>query len=485
MRLTRSATSLATALLPCILATSAAGTQQPRRVDVHPDTLARVMAGLSPATAAAVTAYLNGPDSTARSTLGALRNDPAALSFVLAVLPKEPLRDVRRSLVFIIQANENRAGLDVWTPLQEAVRTDPDSFVVKGAIDALRTIALRQTQLSTILSDRITRARAQHDTALVPTLLEADESFAHMARPIHAPAFVRTPPPPFAVEGRVRTPLRFIAFGDYGTAHLAGATSHQAALATVMRAYHAKRPFTFGITTGDNFYPTSFPSPTDASWKTSWADLYNPMGIPFYISLGNHDWGEPGGPVGEYVYAMSSKSWRLPAFYYTYTVGPAQFFAINTNALTERQLTWLRTELARSTAKWKIVYGHFPVYEQTDYTVAPQQRLVLPILKQYGVDMYLAGHHHTMQHWQVDGIDYVVTGAGGAQNYDLGDTTKANPARKFVASRPGFADVEVTERSLTVRFVGMSLTSAASAQPNTRQGAADQPIVLYEYVRRR
>jgi len=192
----------------------------------------------------------------------------------------------------------------------------------------------------------------------------------------------------------------------------------------------------------------------------------------------------PPGPVGEYVYALTSKSWRLPSFYYTYTAGPAQFFAINTNALTERQLTWLRAELARSTAKWKIVYGHFPVYEQTDYTVAPQQRLLLPILKQYGVDMYLAGHHHTMQHWQVDGIDYVVTGAAGAPNYDLGDTTKANAARKFVASRPGFADIEVAEGSLTVRFVGIAPAIPAVTQ-GTERPKAGEPIVLYEYVRRR
>jgi hypothetical protein len=243
-----------------------------------------------------------------------------------------------------------------------------------------------------------------------------------------------------------------------------------------MRAYHASTPFAFGITTGDNFYPTSFPSPTDASWKTSWEDQYAGLGIPFYISLGNHDWAEPAGPMAEYIYGLTSKSWRLPAFYYTYTAGPAQFFAINTNALTERQLTWLRAALARSTAKWKIVYGHFPVYEQTDYTVERQRQLLLPILKQYGVDMYLAGHHHSIQHWQMDGIDYVVTGAGGASMYSLGDTTRANPARRFVASRPGFADVEVADDSLTVRFVGIGPATASAPQP---------PVVLYRYVRRR
>jgi hypothetical protein len=250
-----------------------------------------------------------------------------------------------------------------------------------------------------------------------------------------------------------------------------------------MRAYHATKPFAFGLTTGDNFYPTSFTSPRAAGWKAAWEDQYAAMGIPFYVTLGNHDWGEPAGPMGEYVYGLTSRSWRMPAFYYTYTAGPAQFFAINTNALTERQLTWLRAELARSTAKWKIVYGHFPVYEQSDYTVARQRQLLLPILEQYKVDMYLAGHHHTIQHWQMDGIDYVVTGAGGASNYSLGDTTKANPARKFVASRPAFADVEVADGSLTVRFVGIGGSATRTAAATS--GVKAEPVVLYEYVRRR
>ncbi len=473
MRPIHSAARAATVLIVALLAVPGTNAQQRRRVDVHPDTLAAAMVNLSPVTRAAATAYVTGPDSAAWNALGALRTDPAALRFVLTMLTREPTSDLRRSLIGIIQASPNPARIDVRTPLQTVVRTDRDSTVLKSAIAALRALALRDTQLPSLLAERIASARARNDTALVTVLLEADESFAHMQRPIDAPAFVRTPPAAFPVEASLRTPFRVLAFGDYGTAHLAGAGSHQAALAAVMRARHATKPFSFGLTTGDNFYPTSFPSPTDSGWKTSWEKQYASLGIPFYISLGNHDWAEPAGPMGEYVYALVSKTWRLPALYYTYTAGPAQFFAINTNALTERQLAWLRRELARSTAKWKIVYGHFPVYEQTDYTVEPQRRLLLPILKQYKVDMYLAGHHHTVQHWQMDGIDYVVTGAGGAMNYSLGDTTQANPARKFVASRPAFAELEVSEGAITVRFVGI-----APAQ----SGA---PAVLYEYARRR
>ena len=463
----------ATVLLGISLTALATNAQQPRRVDVPPDTLATAMVGLSPGTRTAATVYVTGPDSAARNALGALRADTGALRFVLAMVTREPASDLRRGLIGIIQSSRNPARLDVRTPLQAVVRTDRDTVVLKSAIEALRVLALRETQLPALLAERIASARASNDTALVTVLLEADESFVYMQRPIHAPAFARTPPARFPVAASLPTPFRVLAFGDYGTAHLAGGLSHQASLAAVMRARHGTRPFSFGLTTGDNFYPTSFASPGDAGWKKAWDDQYGALGIPFYISLGNHDWAEPAGPMGEYVYGLTSKSWRLPALYYTYTAGPAQFFAINTNALTERQLTWLRKELARSTAKWKIVYGHFPVYEQTNYTVEPQQRLLLPILKQYNVDMYLAGHHHTVQHWQIDGIDYVVTGAGGASNYSLGDTTRANPARKFVASRPAFAELEVSEGAIAVRFVGIA--------PNQ----SGEPVVLYEYTKRR
>jgi hypothetical protein len=42
-----------------------------------------------------------------------------------------------------------------------------------------------------------------------------------------------------------------------------------------------------------------------------------------------------------------------------------------------------------------------------------------------------------------------------------------------VASRPAFAELEVTEGAITVRFVGI-----APNQPG-------EPVVLYEYARRR
>src|SRR6266705_140231 len=51
-----------------------------------------------------------------------------------------------------------------------------------------------------------------------------------------------------------------------------------------------------------------------------------------------------------------------PSPYYTFSAGPAQFFALDTNEVSEAQLLWLDAELKKSSAKWKLVYGHHPIY---------------------------------------------------------------------------------------------------------------------------
>ena len=52
-----------------------------------------------------------------------------------------------------------------------------------------------------------------------------------------------------------------------------------------------KASFDFGITLGDNFYSIGMESPEDLRWQTQWEKMYGPLGIPFYATLGNHDWG--------------------------------------------------------------------------------------------------------------------------------------------------------------------------------------------------
>src|SRR5262249_9732917 len=154
----------------------------------------------------------------------------------------------------------------------------------------------------------------------------------------------------------------------------------------------------FGLTLGDNFYSEGLPSPTHERWKTQYEDMYSAMHIKMYGSLGNHDQYDGDSPAAEITRSAISPTWRMPAAYYTYVAGPVQFFAIDGNDLSVRQLQWLKTELERSKASWKVVYGHFPIDVAAvglnpAYTAEMREKL-LPILKGRA-DVYMCGHHHS------------------------------------------------------------------------------------------
>ena len=92
-------------------------------------------------------------------------------------------------------------------------------------------------------------------------------------------------------------PIRVLAFGDFGNGSI-----EQKEVASAMQRFHQTQPFDFAITLGDNFYSVGMESPTDPRWKTWWNELYDPLGIKFYVSLGNHDWGSADSPAAEVLY---------------------------------------------------------------------------------------------------------------------------------------------------------------------------------------
>lgn len=63
-----------------------------------------------------------------------------------------------------------------------------------------------------------------------------------------------------------------------------------------------------------------------------------------------------------------------------------------------RQLTWLQERLARSTADFLLVAGHYPVWSVSEHgpTECLLQRLH-PLLNKYKATAYLCGHDHNLQ----------------------------------------------------------------------------------------
>jgi hypothetical protein len=377
------------------------------------------------------------------------RQEPAAASaFLLGLLDSDPAASVRRTIV-------SRLGKRAEAPIQQALErhaaSDADADVALLALEQLRTQEL--LQLRGALTKRLEMAKKSGNRIELRKLMEEQERWISLVRGTMLPAFMRTPPPLFELEARGDV-LRVVTIGDFGQGtpenrEVAGAAQAQVA-AAMLKAQKANA-FDFGLTLGDNFYPGGMLSPTDPRWKTLWSDLYDPLGLEFYATLGNHDWGNADSPAAELAYTKQGPSWFMPAPYYTFSAGPVQFFALDTNELSELQLTWLGDELSKSMARWKVVYGHHPIHSAGQHM--DSKTLVarlLPVLLNRA-DVYLAGHDHDMQHLKSEGgVHFFINGGGGAKIREI----KPDARSVFAKSAYGFTTLEADHDKLVVKFIG-------------------------------
>ena len=114
----------------------------------------------------------------------------------------------------------------------------------------------------------------------------------------------------------------------------------------------------------------------------------------------------------------------------------------------ERQLQWLDSTLRTSDETWKVVIGHHPIYAETpkdEIEREDMQQRVDPILRKYGVDLYICGHIHNFQHLKPagSGIEYVVNSSGSLAR-------KVSPVEGtvFCSSEPGFSVVSASDKDL-------------------------------------
>jgi tartrate-resistant acid phosphatase type 5 len=382
-------------------------------------------------------------DLRASITASLSSSKPEAADFLIALLEKEPSAKVRSSIIRSWRSQPHwRAHPLIYPTLSKIIASDPDTGVSLLAVETLRGI--RTNEISKLLASRLETARRSGDQAAVKQLAAEEERWISIENATMLPSFLRASPPVFSLKAAGQ-PVRVVAFGDFGT----GSEAQKQVAAAVMK-YHRQTPFDFGITLGDNFYPVGMESPGDPRWATQWEQLYQPLGVKFYATLGNHDWGHPDSPAAEILYSDKSQTWRMPSPYYTFTAGPAQFFALDTNRISEAQLIWLKEELAKSQTKWKVAYGHHHVYSATRGDNAGLIGRLLPVLQAGGVDLYICGHDHNLQHVRPEGgVHFFVAGGGGAGTYELKDYERTI----FKAQTHGFASLEADAKQLKVRLV--------------------------------
>ncbi|NWF84432.1 MAG: metallophosphoesterase [Bryobacteraceae bacterium] len=252
--------------------------------------------------------------------------------------------------------------------------------------------------------------------------------------------------------------VRAVVIGDFGET---GEDSGQEAVAKAIRGVHETKRFHIGLTVGDNFYPSGVKDAADPHWKSEFHEKYDALGIRFFATLGNHDYRGNAQAQVDYTNAPGNRTWQMPARYYTFAAGPVRFFALDTDEGTiglfqskpwsDEQSKWLEDQLARhAAARWKVVYGHHPIFSDGHH--GDEKRLkkkLLPVLQAHKVDVYLAGHDHDMQHFEQGGIQFFVVGGGGA------GTRKVKRKRAdFAEQTHGFLELEAGANQMELRMAG-------------------------------
>jgi tartrate-resistant acid phosphatase type 5 len=267
------------------------------------------------------------------------------------------------------------------------------------------------------------------------------------------------PTPEFSIPDRIPAInyIYFIAIGDQGKGG-----AGQRHVARLMNEKASQDSLNFVITLGDNIYNHGVSSVNDPQWKRKFEVIYDLpyLNVPFYPSLGNHDH-RNGNARYQVEYSKKNEKWNMPHYYYTFSKridaqSSIQFFALDTYVIKKNeqyvieQLEWLERELQASTATWKVVYGHHPVFSYGRH--GHERRmidLVRPILEKYEVDAYICGHDHDRQLLgPVNGVYYIVSGTGAkSRNTRYGELTI------FAETNLGFAWFRISASEFHVQFI--------------------------------
>ncbi len=269
----------------------------------------------------------------------------------------------------------------------------------------------------------------------------------------------------FALAALLTAPVsqeaRFLLVGDTGSGN---ATAHAVAAALGDHAGQAGAAHVFFL--GDNVYEEGEAEQIEPRFLDVYRGVFA-LGVTPHAALGNHDVENCRGsdrhpvPRDGAAYAPAADCWveehlDLPEFgyrhgfrYYSVEVAAplVEVFVLDTNTLGEdqnrlgrgadqAQLEWLDQALERSTARWKVVAMHHPMYapERCRFLEfgcrGPDETLrseLEPIFVERGVDVVFQAHQHFYARLHPQrGVRYFVTGAGGK------DADSARPDRTAV-----------------------------------------------------
>jgi acid phosphatase len=235
------------------------------------------------------------------------------------------------------------------------------------------------------------------------------------------------------------------------------------------------------ILLGDNFYKNGIDSENDERWKTDYENIF--PGKKIYAILGNHCY--IGNIAAQINYSKINCNWVMPKRYYdkkiyfdekTYVhlIGLDTFEIAQDDSIKlslesgmnikrlktymknfdkKKQLEWLNETLKKSTAKWKIVFGHYPIFSNGISHGNCKEMIedVLPILVNRGANVYFSGHDHNICYSKYKNLHCLVSGNGCYTG-----TTKTDPFFFNLYSNSGVSYVSCKKESFEFGFCDLT-----------------------------
>lgn len=209
--------------------------------------------------------------------------------------------------------------------------------------------------------------------------------------------------------------VKFLAYGDTRTN-----PQYQDELARQMVATYTGEPAyqTFLLHVGDW---AEFD--TDKSWQHDFFPKTQPNLVRFKTELpilgcmGNHECsGKMLRRYYPYPYVSNNR------FFWSFDYGPVHVIILDQYTWYKSgsiQYWWLKKDLTNSRKQWKFIVLHEPGWSAggKHKNTKEVQEYIQPLCKQYGVDVVFCGHNHYYARAEVDGVQHVTTGSGGAPTY--------------------------------------------------------------------
>lgn len=263
--------------------------------------------------------------------------------------------------------------------------------------------------------------------------------------------------------------LKFIAIGDTGKGNIG-----QYQVAQAMKDKCETHGCDFILLLGDNIYKSGVNSVNDPQFIRKFERPYKDLNMPFFIVLGNHDYGGNGSGYDEskvihqIKYSQVSSKWHLPYHYYHFNIMHTSFFALDTNAQlinnSINQTQDIQNWISSSKAKWKIAFGHHPYISNGRHGNAGEYDGKHSNSTRSGtgnkkfteevicgkVDLFLSGHDHDKQ-WLATtckGTQFAVSGAGASTR-----SLKGKNPTLFQNNKLGFLYISIDGNKLSAEFI--------------------------------